>query len=88
MLTSTEGKALTAKLIAFEDLVVEAPKGAPQPATPPPPAIPTVIHGGKIRLVGTQKPFELALDRLSQPDRDFVEQVRAARTKKPEVAKP
>ena len=86
--TSTEGKALTAKLIAFEDLVVEAAKGAPQPVMPAPPAIPTVIRGGKIRLVGTQKPFELALDRLSQTDRDFVEQVRVARTKKPETAKP
>jgi len=80
--TSTDGKPLLAKLIAFDDLVVEAPKGA-QPDVPAPPANPSVIRNGKIRLVADKKIYELALERLSQPDRDFVEQIRAARAKKP-----
>ena len=86
--TSTDGKVLLAKLIAFDDLVVEAPKGAAQPEIPALPANPTVIRSGKIRLVAEKKIYELALDRLSQPDRDFVEQIRAARAKKPEAVKP
>ena len=81
--TSSDGKTLQAKLIAFEDLVVEAPKGAAQPSAPVPPATLTVIRGGKIRMVSNQKPFELPLERLSQADRDFVEQIRAAHAKKP-----
>ena len=86
--TSADGKPLLAKLIAFEDLVAEAPKGAAQPTMPAPPATPTVIRGGKIRLAADKKIYELALDRLSQPDRDFVEQIRTARAKKPDAAKP
>ena len=83
--TSTDGKTLQAKLVAFEDVVVEAAKGV-QPAAPVPPAIVTVVRNGKIRLVSTQKPFELALERLSQADRDFVEQSRAEHAKKPASA--
>ena len=86
--TSTDGKILLAKLIAFEDLVVEAPKDAAQPAIPAPPASPTVIRSGKIRLAAENKIYELALDRLSQPDRALVEQIRAARAQKPDTAKP
>lgn len=81
--TSADGRTLQAKLIAFEDLVVETPKGAPQPAAAAPPATITVIRDGKIRLVSTQKPFELALDRLSQDDREFVARISAAHAKKP-----
>ncbi len=80
--TSTDGKTLQAKLLAFEDIVVETPKGA-QPAAPVPPANITVIRGGKIRLVTEQKPFELTLERLSQADRDFVERISAAHPQKP-----
>ena len=81
--TSSDGKTLEAKWIAFEDLVVETAKGAPQPSAPVPPANPTVVRDGKIRLASNQKVYELALERLSQADRDFVEQVRVARAKKP-----
>lgn len=80
--TSTDGKTLLAKWIAFEDVVVETPKGAAPPAAPVPPANPTLIRDGKIRLLAKQKPFELALDRLSQADRDFVEQRRVAHATK------
>jgi len=85
--TSTDGKTLQAKLLAFEDIVVETPKDA-QPAAPVPPATVTVIRAGKIRLVSEQKPFELALDRLSQADRDFVEVIDAAHAKKPAAPAP
>ena len=85
--TSTDGKTLQARLLAFEDLVVETPKGA-QPAAPVLPANVTVIRVGKIRLASEQKPFELALERLSQADRDFVESVNAAHAKKPAVTPP
>jgi hypothetical protein len=81
--TSTDGKTLQAKMIGFDDIVVETPKGAAQPPPPAPPANVTVVRGGKIRLVATQKPFELALDRLSQADREFVERIRAAHANKP-----
>lgn len=82
--TSADGRTLEARLIAFEDLMVETTKGAAKPGAPVPPANPTVTRDGKIRLVSTQKPFELALERLSQADRDFVEQVRTTHLKKPE----
>jgi len=80
--TSTDGRTLQAKLLAFEDIVVEVPKGT-QPAAPVLPANVTVIRSGKIRLVTEKKPFELALDRLSQADRDFVERISAEHAKKP-----
>lgn len=82
MWTSTEGKPLEAKLIAFEDLVVEAPKDAAEPVMPTPPAHPTVTREGKIRLLVGKKPVEIALDRLSQADREFIDQMKAALAKK------
>jgi hypothetical protein len=75
------GKPLDAKLIAFEDLVAQAPKGS-QPAMPTPPSNPTVIRDGKVRLLVNQKPVELALEKLSEQDRDFVGQIKAALDKK------
>ena len=82
MWTSTEGKPLEAKLIAFEDLVAEAPKGSAEPVMPAPPANPTITRGGKIRLLVNQKPVETALDRLSQADREFIGELQAALAKK------
>ncbi|MEI6654526.1 MAG: hypothetical protein WCP45_07140, partial [Verrucomicrobiota bacterium] len=86
--TSTDGKSLQAKWIAFEDLVVESTQGAAKPTPPAPPTHPTLVRDGKIRLIGPQKSFELPLDRLSQADRDFVEQFRAAHLSKPEPTPP
>jgi hypothetical protein len=80
--TSNEGKPLQAKLIAFEDLTVEAPKGSPAPAMPAPPSLPTVTRGEKIRLLVDQKIVELPLARLSQPDQEFIAQIKAALAKK------
>jgi hypothetical protein len=80
--TNTEGKPLEAKLIAFEDLVVETPKGAAEPVMPEPPAHPTVTRDGKIRLLVNKKPVEVAQEKLSQSDREFIDQMKAALDKK------
>ena len=82
MWSNTEGKPLEAGLIAFEDLVVEVPKGSAEPVMPDPPANPTLIRDGKIRLLVKKKPVEVALDRLSQADREFIDQMKAALAKK------
>ena len=82
MWTNTEGKPLEAKLIAYEDLVAEAPEGAAEPVMPAPPANPTVTRGGKVRLLVNQKPTEIALERLSVADREFIGQLQAALAKK------
>ncbi len=86
--TSTDGKPLLAKLIAFEDIVVET-KGAAQPAPAAAPTLPnkpTVVSNGKVRLFFNNKPYELALDRLSQADRDFIATVERAVVAKPVAA--
>ena len=80
--TSSDGKLLEGKLIAFEDLVAEAPKGAQPPPAPEAPKHPTVVKGDKIRILIHKKPVEVALSRLSQGDRDFVEQTRKSYEKK------
>jgi len=77
--TSTDAKLLVGKLIAFEDLVTTAPRGAEPPPAAVPPAHPTVVRGGKVRLLIERKACEVTLERLSQPDRDFIEQIRTAR---------
>jgi hypothetical protein len=80
--TNTEGKPLEAKLLAFEDLVVETPRGAAEPVMPAPPAHPTVTRDGKIRLLVNKKPVEIALEKLSLSDREFIDQMKAALDKK------
>lgn len=82
MWSNTEGNPLEAKLIAFEDLVAEAPKGSAEPVMPAPPTHPTATRGGKVRLLVNQKPVEIALDRLSESDREFIGQLQAALAKK------
>jgi hypothetical protein len=78
--TSTDGKPLLAKLVAFEEHVIETQGSQSAPAAPPPsmPANPTVVRDGKARLLSGNKPYEIPLERLSQPDRDFIEGIRAA----------
>lgn len=79
---SSDGRTLEGKLIAFEDLVVETPKGQAAPPTPEAPKHPTVVRNGKIRVLMDRKPVEIPLSRLSQGDQDFVEVVRKANEKK------
>lgn len=80
--TSTDGRLLEGKLIAFEDLIAEAPKGSAPPATPAPPESPTVTRDGKVRLLVKQKPVEVAVERLSHGDQEFIEQARKSYTRK------
>lgn len=82
--TSTEDKPLMAKLIAFEDITIETVKGQTPADTQQLPKLtgkPTVVKDGKVRLMANQRPYEVALDKLSQADRDFVEKFRMAVTK-------
>jgi hypothetical protein len=78
--TSSDGKPLLAKLIIFEEAVIETQGNqTPPPPTPPAmPANPTVVRDGKVRLLSGTKPYEVPLERLSQPDRDFIEGIRTA----------
>lgn len=89
--TSVHGKTLEAKLLAFEDLVAELPENAAEPTPPVPPTHPTVVQGGKIRLAFAnkkKKPFFLPIERLCQPDRDFIEKTRLAHAAKPTSSAP
>jgi hypothetical protein len=79
---SSDGKTILGRLIAFEDVTIETPKGAPVPEFTPPPD-PTVVKEGKARLLVKNKTYVLPLTRLSQDDRDFIESVRAATANKP-----
>jgi hypothetical protein len=81
--TNPDGKIVEGKLIAFEDMVTEAPKGAEAPPNPAPPESPTVVRDGKIRLFIKNKPAVSALSRFSAGDQEFVEQVRKAYARKP-----
>jgi hypothetical protein len=74
--TSTDGKVLVGKLIAYEQMeqVLTSGQSATTTTAPALPARPTVIRQGQIRLLVQQKAFELPLDRLSQADRDFIQE--------------
>ncbi|MEY4485026.1 MAG: hypothetical protein RL693_2478 [Verrucomicrobiota bacterium] len=86
--TSNDGKPLLAKLIAFEDVVTGSTGNSDATQTPVIPVTgPTLIKDGKVRLLVNRKPFELALDRLSPSDRDFIESTRVAIQKKAAPAK-
>lgn len=76
--TSTEGKVLEAKLIAFEDIIIEGESTA----APEPPPHPTVVRNGKVRLLAGKKSYELDLSRLTEADRNFIEQIRLRYQKK------
>lgn len=80
--TSVEGTPLAGKLIAFEDLIAEAPRGAPVPQMPAPPPNPTMAKDGKIRLLVENKPREVPLARLSWQDRELIDGIQAALDKK------
>ncbi|MBN8420304.1 MAG: hypothetical protein J0L73_15405 [Verrucomicrobia bacterium] len=78
---STDGKSLLGSIIIFEDAVIEFEAASPAAAreaankAPPPkmPDKPTLIREGKIRLLVSQKPVEIPLERLSEADRKYVE---------------
>lgn len=82
---STDGKSLLGAIIIFEDAVLEFEAATPAAAreaagkAPPPkmPDKPTLIREGKIRLLVNQKPVEVPLERLSDEDRKYVEDLNA-----------
>lgn len=84
--TSNEGTPLMGKLIAFEDLVVEAPKNDEPPESPTPPKHPTVVRDSKVRLLIDNKPFVVPLERLGERDRETIENLRLAHAPKPTPA--
>jgi hypothetical protein len=88
--SSTDGKTLVGKLIAFEQTEQTLPAGQTansNTSAPVLPSRPTLIRQGNVRLLVQQKAFELPLDRLSQPDRDFIQQLDAAIAKKASAPK-
>lgn len=82
---SSDGKSLLGSIIAFEDSVQEIdardPATARAVAEKAPPAKPptkfTLIRNGKVRLLVDHKPYEVPLERLSEGDRKFVEDLNA-----------
>ena len=81
--TSSEGKTLQGKLIAFEDMIIEVPVGqTPEPSKPP--AHPTVIKEGKVRFFINKKPYVLALDKLSAADQEEIRKIESAHAPKAE----
>lgn len=80
---SSDGRSLVGSAIAFEDAVVEieaadaaAARAAAQKApAPTPPAKFTLVRDGKVRLLISNKPFEVMLDRLSDEDRQFINEL-------------
>lgn len=82
---STDGKSLLGSIIAFEESVIEFdaanPAAAREAVEKAPPAQmpekPTLIRDGKARLLVNKKPVEVPLERLSDADRQFVEDLNA-----------
>lgn len=78
---STDGKSLLGAIITFEDAVIEfeatnpaaAREAAAKAPAPKLPEKPTLVREGKIRLLVNQKPVEVPLERLSEVDRKYVE---------------
>ncbi len=79
--TSTDGKPMLAKLIAFEEVTTEATAKEAASTTNTQPVIPkkpTVVRDGKARFLMDQKAYEVAIDKLSQADRDFISTMKRA----------
>jgi hypothetical protein len=82
---STDGRSLLGTIITFEESVIEFDAANPAAAreavekAPPAkmPAKPTLIREGKIRLLVNKKPVEIPLERLSDEDRKYVEDLNA-----------
>lgn len=71
---NNEGKEVTGKLIAHEDIVVELAPGQEAVAAKPVER-PTVIKDGKIRLLVANRPTAVALERLSTEDQAEIRRI-------------
>lgn len=82
---STDGRSLLGAIITFEESVIEFaaanPAAAREAVEKAPPAKmpdkPTLIREGKIRLLVNKKPVEIPLERLSDDDRKYVDDLNA-----------
>ncbi len=80
--TSTDGKTLMGKLIAWEETVTSGP--TPQAATAPPITTrPTVLKNNQVRLLIDRKAYPVALERLDPASRKFIEELQANLASKP-----
>lgn len=77
--THVDGRTIRARLIAFEDHVVEVAHDEEAGEAPPPAGRPTVVKDGKVRLlVGGRSPSEISLNLLSKDDQEEVARVKTA----------
>ena len=82
---STDGRSLLGTIITFEESVIEFDAANPAAArvavekAPPAklPDKPTLIREGKVRLLVNKKPVEVPLERLSEDDRKYVDDLNA-----------
>lgn len=82
---STDGKSLLGTIIIFEDAVIEFEAATPAAAreavekapAPKMPEKPTLVRDARIRLLVNQKPVEIPLERLSEEDRQYVDDLNA-----------
>ncbi len=82
---STDGRSLLGTIITFEESIIEFdaanPAAAREAVEKAPPAKmpdkPTLIREGKVRLLINKKPVEIPLERLSDDDRKYVEDLNA-----------
>ena len=80
--TSTDGKTLMGKLIAWEETVTTGP--APQSATAPPVTTrPTVLKNNQVRLLIDHKAYPVPLERLDPDARKFIGELQAHLVAKP-----
>ena len=80
--TSTDGRTLMGKLIAWEETVTTGP--APQSATAPPVTTqPTVLKNNQIRLLIDHKAYPVPLERLDPDARKFIGELQAHLVAKP-----
>jgi len=90
--TSSDGRTLVGKIIAFEESVAQSSGTAPAVPTPEQMAKslsgpPTVVREGKVRLLVNNKPFEVALSTLSSADQEYVAALQG-RIKPPTAVQP
>jgi len=84
--TNAEGRVIVARVIAWQDSTEEHVRpgrpGDPPAQNPaaeeveiPDDFVPEVVRDNKVRLLRGQQAYELALDQLSEDDREFVKQL-------------
>jgi len=81
--TSSDGKTLMGKLIAWEESVTTTPGAPPPVAEKLLTEKPTVLKDGKARLLIENKAYELPLSRLDAESQKFIQQLHTQLSTKP-----